>query len=297
MSRPVPLFPSLPRSPNAPVLDQMVQFDADLTRALFLYLSDLARRVNDALTVDGQSPMEGNLNMGGFEINNASRLRLTSTTDAALASTLHALQIGATAAANLIMDTEEIMARNNGATATLGLQLDGGALSIGNTATVVTLNGGKLQFPATLQASANANTLDDYEEGTWTPVLTAATPGDLNIVYSVQVGTYRKVGDEVSLRWTIQTSTFTHTTAAGALRITGVPFTIVAGGGNFAGTADVGNAYTSAAGVNQLWSRVVGANIELIANNFAGAGRSVPVITEFASGSIAIWIGQMTHLT
>jgi hypothetical protein len=80
VSRPVPLFPSLPRSPNAPVLDQMVQFDADLTRSLFLYLSDLARRANDALTADGESPMEGDLNLGGndiFNVNNIAVNQLT----------------------------------------------------------------------------------------------------------------------------------------------------------------------------------------------------------------------------
>jgi len=32
-----------------------------------------------------------------------------------------------------------------------------------------------VQFPATQVASADANRLDDYEEGTWTPDLTAAT--------------------------------------------------------------------------------------------------------------------------
>ena len=83
---------------------------------------------------------------------------------------------------------------------------------------------GQIAFPATQSASAGANTLDDYEEGTWTPVLTFSTPGDLSVVYSTQDGTYRKVGGLVVVQFAIATSTFTHTTASGSLQITGMPF-------------------------------------------------------------------------
>lgn len=84
---------------------------------------------------------------------------------------------------------------------------------------------GQIIFPATQNASANANTLDDYEEGTWTPVLTFATPGNLAVTYSVQVGTYVKIGRSVTVTFGITTSAFTHTTAAGALQVTGLPVT------------------------------------------------------------------------
>ena len=83
---------------------------------------------------------------------------------------------------------------------------------------------GQIAFPATQSASAGANTLDDYEEGTWTPVITFTTPGDLSVVYSSQRGDYTKIGRMVQLQCSIVTTTFTHTTASGALRITGIPF-------------------------------------------------------------------------
>ncbi len=65
----------------------------------------------------------------------------------------------------------------------------------------------------------------------WTPVLTFATPGDLNVVYSTQVGRGKKVGSSVYLTATIITSTFTHTTSAGNCMITGNPFTCNASAG------------------------------------------------------------------
>lgn len=83
---------------------------------------------------------------------------------------------------------------------------------------------GQIKFPASQNASADANTLDDYEEGTWTPVLTFATPGDLSVAYTTQTGTYTKIGRQVTIHLSILTSTFTHTTASGSLQITGLPF-------------------------------------------------------------------------
>ena len=97
------------------------------------------------------------------------------------------------------------------------------------TLTALTLTNGQIVFPATQVASANANTLDDYEEGTWTPVLTFATPGDLSITYSNQAGKYTKIGRFVSVAFLIQTSSFTHSTASGVLTIIGFPFAVGAG--------------------------------------------------------------------
>jgi hypothetical protein len=82
-----------------------------------------------------------------------------------------------------------------------------------------------VQFPATQVPSANANALDDYEEGTWTPTITFATPGDLSVTYATQNGRYTKIGDVVIANIDIQTATFTHTTASGALRVS-LPFAV-----------------------------------------------------------------------
>lgn len=97
---------------------------------------------------------------------------------------------------------------------------------LGKTANAIKLayiNG--VAFPATQVASTGANVLDDYEEGTWVPTLTFATPGNINVVYTIREGSYTKVGRMVTLHFFIITSTFTHTTAAGVCTISGLPFT------------------------------------------------------------------------
>ena len=90
---------------------------------------------------------------------------------------------------------------------------------------------GPIAFSATQITSSDANTLDDYEEGTWTPVLTFATPGDLSVTYSSQAGYYTKIGRFVHAYFVIVTSSFTHTTASSYLTISGFPLTIVTGVG------------------------------------------------------------------
>jgi hypothetical protein len=81
-------------------------------------------------------------------------------------------------------------------------------------------SGAGITFPATQSASTNANTLDDYEEGTWTPVVIGTTSSGTG-TYSVQTGSYTKVGRLVTvvcgLAWSAHTGT-------GNIQITGLPF-------------------------------------------------------------------------
>lgn len=60
--------------------------------------------------------------------------------------------------------------------------------------------------------------------GTWAPVLTFATPGNLSVTYSEQVGQWVRLGPIIVVNFDIVTSAFTHTTASGGARITGLPF-------------------------------------------------------------------------
>jgi hypothetical protein len=82
---------------------------------------------------------------------------------------------------------------------------------------------GGLQFPATPGTSTDPNNLDWYDERTWTPTLTFATPGDLAVTYAVQTGIATRIGRVRILSLQLLTSTFTHTTASGELRVSGVP--------------------------------------------------------------------------
>ena len=79
-----------------------------------------------------------------------------------------------------------------------------------------------INFPATQVASSDPNTLDDYVEGTFTPVIQGVSTAGTG-VYTVQSGRYTKIGNrvfvDIFLNWTAHTGT-------GAMLIANLPFTI-----------------------------------------------------------------------
>jgi hypothetical protein len=91
-------------------------------------------------------------------------------------------------------------------------------ISVGN-ATPST-SGAGITFPATQSASSDANTLDDYEEGTWTP--TDASGASLSLTTSN--ARYTKIGNMVYCSATI---TYPTTASGSAARVGGLPFTSI----------------------------------------------------------------------
>jgi hypothetical protein len=94
--------------------------------------------------------------------------------------------------------------------------------NIGLGGTSATTSGTGITFPATQSASSNANTLDDYEEGDWTPVLGASTSVS-GQTYSRQTGKYTKVGRLVTCTFDVVLTA--KGTLSGLARISGLPFT------------------------------------------------------------------------
>jgi hypothetical protein len=95
-----------------------------------------------------------------------------------------------------------------------------GRLLVGTT--TATANGGVLElsggitFPATAVAASNANTLDDYEEGTWTPTVGGTA------TYTEREGNYVKIGRLVYARCSMTVSSIG---SGSTTTISGLPFT------------------------------------------------------------------------
>jgi hypothetical protein len=105
----------------------------------------------------------------------------------------------------------------NGVTTNSGTLISATTIGVGG-ATPST-SGAGITFPATQSASTDANTLDDYEEGTFTPVI---TPGSGSLTAHTATGNYTKIGRLVTLNivFTITTAG----TASGTATYT-IPFT------------------------------------------------------------------------
>jgi hypothetical protein len=107
--------------------------------------------------------------------------------------------------------------------------------------TGVPASGIGITFPATQSASSNANTLDDYEEGTWTP--TFSSTGATFTYNTNTVASYTKVGNIVNLSGYIQLLSVSGTTS-NPVFLAGFPF-----------ASKTGYSFSGSFGVEQFSSR------------------------------------------
>ena len=94
-------------------------------------------------------------------------------------------------------------------------------IGVGNTTPAA--SGAGITFPATASASSDANTLDDYEEGTWSPVISDGTNNG-GMDGAQTGGTYVKIGNQISINGNLYMTS--KGSISGNLRLTGLPFTM-----------------------------------------------------------------------
>jgi hypothetical protein len=153
-------------------------------------------------------------------------------------------------------------------------------LSGGNTSAT----GTGIAFPATQSASTDANTLDDYEEGTFTPAFSAT---GATWTYSSQSGVYVKVGQMVTAQFYIKPSSLSGTTTGNAF-ITNLPFA----------STNAGVASLSQFSAAQ-WSTSAISNIPLMDAGTTNAymwkqGTSVTIMTAAEVGT-SYYVGTFTY--
>ena len=139
------------------------------------------------------------------------------------------------------------LAIDNAASSQLLLLDNAGGLKTKNTIGVgdatPSTSGAGITFPATQSASSDANTLDDYEEGTWTPSL----GGTATYYASGNSGTYTKIGRVVTFKGLLYILSIG---TGSTTQITGFPFVIAANGGAICATPHYSGSATSIASVN-----------------------------------------------
>jgi hypothetical protein len=140
-------------------------------------------------------------------------------------------------------------------------------------------NGVGIAFSATQSASSDANTLDDYEEGTWTPAWAFSTSGSAPI--TVQFATYTKIGRSVNLSARFYTTSISSPT--GNATITGIPFTSSSQIGGV-----VGEALRFATSITNLRVNTVqsSSSLELSTNATDAANLTYLAGSNFNSGSV-----------
>jgi len=154
------------------------------------------------------------------------------------ASTIHGVDSTLVGSYQQLNLNGSVLTFQTAATERARIPADGGfqcltSISVGNA--TPTTSGAGITFPATQSASSNANTLDDYEEGTWTPSVIAGSISGTNITYN---GVYTKIGRVVIHNLIIETSV-NDLVVGSYVGFSGLPFSVVTQSSGSVTTEDI----------------------------------------------------------
>lgn len=129
---------------------------------------------------------------------------------------------------------------------------------------------GQVKFPAAQNASAESNTLDDYEEGNWTPSVGGTA------TYTIQTGRYTKIGRQVTVTCQLQINVLG---TGSTFMVSGLPFTFIGTGSGavyFTGSA------TSVTTITALLANTT----DVVLYSLAAAGASMALNAIFANSTL-----------
>lgn len=135
-----------------------------------------------------------------------------------------------------------------------------------------------ISFPTVAVLSTNAKVLDDYEEGSWTPVIIGTTDSGAG-TYTTRVGRYTKIGNRVTLdvhiAWTAHTGT-------GNMRVGGLPYASTATA-SYRASAAIGSTHNLALTAGNFLSGLVENGVDYVSlwqgPPGGGAASAVPIDT------------------
>lgn len=167
--------------------------------------------------------------------------------------------------------------------------LNAATISVGSATPATT--GAGVTFPAAQSASSDANTLDDYQEASWTPTIVGSTTAGTGTYASGRFGRYTKIGNMITLwanlNWTGHTGT-------GNIEIGGLPENVVSlTDYRSAGIAITNDIALTAGNLAAVRAADAGTTLQLIQQPTGGGlWSNVPMDT---NGGLTLTITYMTN--
>lgn len=159
-----------------------------------------------------------------------------------------------------------------------------GGTSVDIASAALPLGSGQITFPAVQNASASANTLDDYEEGTWTPAVQFGG-ASVGVTYVAAEGRYVKIGDFVSITGGMFLSS--KGSSVGAAVITGVPFAPQNSNKDYSSNGPYFTGF--AAGVTGIVEYVQPGTINILQYKVAAGGVVAMADTDYTNASVVLF--------
>lgn len=127
----------------------------------------------------------------------------------------------------------------------------------------------------------------------WTPTLTAATPGNLAITYAEQTGQQYRLGGIVVTYFRVRTSSWTHTTASGAFILGGIPSSTI--GLSKATSAIDYSGFTKAGYHNMIVEFNSNGSQAFFSVSGSGVSAAQLTVTDFPTGGAVIISGTVVQ--
>ena len=213
--------------------------------------------VTGALSATGTGTLRDLITTTGALIQGTSIFRVESTAAALPAGTLAGLGLEMYASSG----TQKLSVYNRTTNLAGPLDLLGSTFNFNAILDISNASAGQIKFPATQNASSNANTLDDYEEGTWTP----NQGSGLTVVGTFSSsGLYTKIGRQVTIHGSLNATTSV-SSASAALMCTNLPFaSTVAYMGGIVNNSINATGICVVSGANLFSATVMGATTALV---------------------------------
>ena len=223
-------------------LARTVVIDGDITATTFTANSIVSTAGSIAITpVAGQNVSIDGTTFDGGIITNTSGMSLNASGPISISSSASSVNVeSVNVAAGVVTGATSITSTNFVGTLSTAAQPNITSVGIINSLEV----SNHIKFPATRVPSADPNTLDDYQEGTFTPTITA-TGANPTQSYATQTGKYTQIGRMVFFTLDVRMAATGITGGSGEATLGGWPTTI----------ADTGS---TAAVVGSNWGTTIG---------------------------------------
>ena len=177
----------------------------------------------EKLTINGNIEFESNTQSIKFAAGNSATNSIEVNSGSGPRASIDFLGVGSNQVTDIVFKTSETSSTS---AERMRIKTSSGNIGIGTTSPAVDLDvNGEIRASTGIlfgTDTAAANTLDDYEEGTWTPGIEgASTAGSYTFT---STGAYTKVGNKVTV-WGELTNITTVSAGSGITRVTGLPFT------------------------------------------------------------------------
>jgi hypothetical protein len=177
------------------------------------------------------------------------------------------LQTGSTLTDGLVVDANQ------------DVQIPNGNIEMGN--------GYGIDFSATA-GTGTSELFDDYEEGTWTPIIADAVSGGNTSPTTAASAIYTKIGNLVTIQMNIQSIDTTGMTGANDIYILGLPFSAISLSGSSYFTGALRASALTFTGNVSVVAQDNSSHLH-IAETSSGSGSDLVTVGEISSGSTHLW--------